>query len=354
MDALEVDGSIGEGGGQILRTAVAFSIIRRAPVRVVNIRAGRTPPGLKRQHLAALQVLSRVFGGSLQGATEGSSTVVFGPGPPSLGTLDLDMGTAASITLVLQAVVPAVALSGSTLTLRLVGGTDVPWSPTFDYFQRVALEGYRMIGISAEATCTRRGYYPKGGGRVTAEIRPCIEVKALDLPSVHGISEAQVVSRCSSLPRVVAERQFASAVDALSAAGVRAEGEVIVGESTSPGTSVLVGHLGPDLAMGGDAIGARGKPSEAVGREAADRFLAALRSGACVDSNLADMVIPLLALTRGRSRVLVPEVTAHLESGLRLAKIFTGCRWEAERQGGGVMVTVDPKVEEPQSKRHNV
>ena len=162
VEPIEVDGSKGEGGGQILRTAVAFAVIQGKPVRVREIRAGRDVPGLKRQHVSALQVLSKVFGGELTGATEGSSVVTFVPGKGRSQRLSVDMGTAASITLVLQAVVPAVALTRSRLELDLVGGTDVPWSPTYDYYERIVREAFRLIGIRFDITSSRRGYYPRG------------------------------------------------------------------------------------------------------------------------------------------------------------------------------------------------
>ena len=141
----------------MLRTAVAYTAILRRPVRVVRIRAGRRVPGLKRQHLSALEVLGRVFGGEVEGASEGSSAVTFRPGDAGLSELSVDMGTAASVTLVLQAVVPAVALSGRKLRLELRGGTDVPWSPTFDYVDRVLRPALGAVGIAFEARVVRWG-----------------------------------------------------------------------------------------------------------------------------------------------------------------------------------------------------
>lgn len=342
MEYLEVDGSQGEGGGQILRTAVAFSAIKRTPVRVVKIRAGREVPGLKRQHLSTLRVLAEVFGGELRGAAEGSQEVTFVPGAPRVDVTSADMGTAASITLVLQAVIPAVALSGSRLRLRLVGGTDVPWSPTLDYLSRVAAVGYRAIGIALEVEASRRGYYPRGGGVVTASIAPCDGVTPLNLAARQQVKSVKVVSRCGGLSKSVAQRQAESAGAVLRTAGLRVESEVSAGESDSPGTSVLVSHVGADAILGSDAIGARGKPAEAVGRGAADAFLATERTGGCIDANLADMLLPLLSMARGESRVKIPTMTSHLESGLKLAELFTGCGWKAEPSGSGVLATVTP------------
>jgi RNA 3'-phosphate cyclase len=346
VDLVQVDGSKGEGGGQILRTAVAFSAIQGRPVRIYRIRAGREVPGLKRQHISALRVIANVFGGELEGAREGSSEVTFVPGRHRLDALSLDMGTAASITLVLQAVVPAVALTGSSLNLELVGGTDVPWSPTYDYFERVVRDAYARIGIGFTIAARRRGYYPRGGGNVSAAIGPCAELRPLDLIDGQGVQEALLVSRCGNLPRRVAERQLASAKAEIAEAGFGVSStELFEEQSDSPGSSLLAYYVGPSKCIGADSIGARGKPAEEVGREAASRFITAARSGACLDPNLADMVLPLLSLAHKKSRVAVPKVTSHLQSGLELANQFTGCRWSVEEGGGVSTVTISPSMD---------
>jgi RNA 3'-terminal phosphate cyclase (ATP) len=343
VEFLEVDGSQGEGGGQILRTAVSFSSIMRKPVRIVNIRAGRDVPGLKRQHVSALEVLSKVFGGELQGAAVGSSAVTFVPGAPKLSALSIDMGTAASITLVLQAVVPAVALSGSRLSLDLVGGTDVPWSPTFDYLQHVVREAYGSIGIRFELDAKRRGYYPRGGGVVSARVEPSGGVLPLDLSARPRVPGAMLLSRCGRLPRHVAERQLASAAASLEESGipvlVSAQSEE---QADSPGSSVLAYFTGNGGFLGADAIGERGKPAEEVGKDAGVRFASAAKSGAAVDPNLADMIIPLLSMAPGGSRVRVPDVTEHLKSGLHLAAQFTSCKWSITEEGRTKVVEIAP------------
>lgn len=344
MKPVEVDGSQGEGGGQILRTAVAFSAVQSRPVRVTKIRAGRGVPGLKRQHVAALQVLAKVFGGRLEGASEGSSTVEFAPGETGPSSLAVDMGTAASITLVLQAVVPATAISGRPLRLELTGGTDVPWSPTFDYFAHVVRDAFGRMGITFAAKAGRRGYYPRGGGKVVATIDPCAQVRALDLVVHPDVPGARVVSRCGGLPAHVAERQLSSASLHLEESGIRVlAAESSVERSDSPGSSVLVHLAEPGVCLGTDCIGARGKPAEEVGREAAAGFVAEARSGACLDSNLADMVLPLLSLAHSRSRVRVREVTSHLKSGMEIARQFTACEWSVESVSGGSVVVVTPR-----------
>src|SRR5712691_10723149 len=147
MEPLEIDGSYGEGGGQILRTAVAFSIILGMPIRVSRIREGRENPGLRQQHVSVLRILREVCDGRLEGADLGSSTITFSPGVVEAMSMKTDLRTAASITVVLQAVVPAASLSGSSLEIRLDGGTDVPWSPTLDYFAIVVVPALRLMGV---------------------------------------------------------------------------------------------------------------------------------------------------------------------------------------------------------------
>jgi RNA 3'-phosphate cyclase len=341
VEIVEVDGSYGEGGGQILRTAAAFSVILGKQTHVTKIRSGRKVPGLRQQHSSALEILRQVSGGTLEGASVGSTEIRFTPGKVKGGSLSFDLGTAASITLVLQAVIPAVALAGASLNLELAGGTDVPWSPTYDYFAFVVREAFSRIGISFSSEAQRRGYYPRGGGRVRVTVGPCLSVSPFTMVDLQPKPTANLVSRCGSLPRHVAERQLGSAVSGLKARGISVANTVVsVEDSYSPGSSILVQSSGAGFVVGADSIGARGKRAEEVGAEAADRFSSTCESRACVDSNLADMVAPILALSRGDSRVRIPEVTKHLETSLYVAKLFTGCEWSAAKDGRSSILNI--------------
>ena len=344
MDFLEVDGSYGEGGGQILRTAHWFSIVQNKPIHITKIRAGRAEPGLKRQHVSSLEVLARVFDCELTGAVEGSRDVRFVPGQARQETLSLSMGTAASITLVLQAVIPAVALSKSRLSIELGGGTDVPWSPTFDYLSSIVKDVYAVIGVNFEARAQRRGYYPKGGGLARVTIVECTSLRPLRLVQRLQLREANIVSRCSVLPRHVAERQAKAASSVLSTEGVGVrETEIAEEAADSPGSSILVSAKGSGFFLGADAIGAKGKSAEAVGEDAARRMIGSIRSGACIDTNLADMVAPLLSLAKGPSELRVPHVSQHLETGLHLARLFTGCEYSTKADEASFIVSIMPK-----------
>jgi RNA 3'-phosphate cyclase len=343
VEFLDVDGSYGEGGGQILRTALAFSTITRRPVRVSKIRAGRDVPGLRRQHVSSLRVLGAVFDSKLDGVAEGSSEVSFVPGLPRAEYISLDMKTAASITLVLQAVIPAVALTHSRLTLELVGGTDVPWSPTFDYFDSIVRIAYGAIGIKFSARAVRRGYYPRGGGQAVVKVEPCEALRPLQLVEQPRVEAVDLTSRYALLPRHVAERQLGSAVAALEEKGFRIERKLVAEEQAdSPGSSVLVSSSGDSFFLGADKLGARGCPSEEVGRAAAERFASLARSGACVDDNLADMLAPLLSLASGPSALRVARVSKHLDAGVYIAKLFSSCEYNIREEGQGAVVAIRP------------
>lgn len=343
METVEVDGSYGEGGGQILRTAAAFSIIAHRPIHVTRIRAGRDVPGLRPQHAACLTILRDLSGGSLDGAEVGSGEITFTPGTVETTSMTVDLKTAASVTLVLQAVVPAVSLSGAAVRLDLTGGTDVPWSPPFDYFASVVREGLRSVGISFSARAEKRGYYPNGGGRVVSDIEPCRALKGIELvgPSEH--QPIGVVSRCGRLPRHVAERQSDSATSVLRRNGWNVGEETISEEkSDSPGSSIVLTEIGKSCVLGTDALGARGKRAEDVGKEAGDGFAALRRSEACLDSCLADMLAPILSLADGESRLLIPGISRHLTTSLYVAGLFTEFNYSFEERGKSTCLSISP------------
>jgi RNA 3'-terminal phosphate cyclase (ATP) len=238
-----------------------------------------------------------------------------------------------------------VSLMGGSYDMELVGGTDVPWSPTSDYIDRVVAPSMREVGIGFTFKVERRGYYPNGGGRATVHIDPCERVAALQLASRRGDGGSpSLVSRCGRLPVSVAERQARAAVSALRARGVEVgEKEVRLEDSVSPGSSTLISLTGRSSYIGGDSIGARGKPAECVGSEAADSFLAAFLSGARADVHLADMLAPVLCLSDSPSALLIPYVTDHLRTSLHVAEQFTSAKSGFEDRGGAILLSISPR-----------
>ncbi|HVC26776.1 MAG TPA: RNA 3'-terminal phosphate cyclase [Nitrososphaerales archaeon] len=343
---MEVDGSFGEGGGQILRTAVSFSMVLGVPIHVTKIRAGRKIPGLRPQHSATMKILGEICSAKVEGASVGSTELSFSPGEVETSRGSFNLGTAASIPLVLQAVIPAVSLMGNSYDLELVGGTDVPWSPTSDYIDRVVAPAMRAVGIGFTFRVDKRGYYPNGGGRASVHIDPCERVAALQLASARREGEGMrpsLVSRCGDLPVSVAERQAKAAVSLLRARGVEvAQNQVRLEDSVSPGSSVLVSVAGAGCYLGGDSIGERGKPAETVGREASESFLTSFLTGARADVHLADMLAPVLCLSDSPSALLIPYVTEHLRTSLHVAGQFTSADHRFEDRGRAALLSISP------------
>lgn len=333
---IKIDGSQGEGGGQILRTAISLSAITGEPVEVTGIRAGRPNPGLRPQHTSAVRAVADLFHADVENLQVGAEWVKFSPGKFEGGNAKIDVGTAGSISLLLMTVIPAVSLSGNSLQIEVIGGTDVRASPTIDYMRHVVAPAYRSIGIKFDIEVLKRGYYPKGGGIVRASIEPCKSLGTMELLNARA-AEPKIVSVCGQLPKHVAERQISSALLALEKKGVRCNSYSASFESSlSPGTSILVysaSDFGPFV--GGDSIGELGKRAEAVGAEAAERYLRG--SAAPVDLFLADMLVLPLALSKGRSRYRTAEATEHLRTNLKVASQMTGCKYAIDQN----IVTID-------------
>ncbi len=332
----EVDGSFGEGGGQILRTAITISSILKKPVRVSNIRANRSNPGLRPQHITAVKVLADMCEAEVENLEMGASWISFNPEERAESSLSFDIGTAGSITLLLTATVPAASLNGVGCDLELIGGTDVKWSPTLDYFRRVVLPAYRLIGIDCNIEMVRRGYYPQGGGKVKVRVKSSKNLKPIDVVS-RDIPPPSAISICSNLPRNVAERQMSSALNYLFEQNVSwSDMKIEEADAVSPGSSMLlysVGEKGPFI--GADSIGERGKPAEKVGKQAAQLFLREYSSGAPIDMHMGDMLVTPLFLAEGESKFRVSTVTQHMQTNLHVASLLTGRGYRLEEHKDG-------------------
>ena len=311
---IDIDGSFGEGGGQIVRTAVALSAVTGEPVRIARIRENRPRPGLSPQHVTAISALAIVSDARTEGVMPGSREVKFWPGEVRGGVYDVDIGTAGSITLLIHCLLPALAKADGPATLTLRGGTDVKWSPTIDHLSRVALPAFAEFGVRARLTVDRRGYYPRGGGVATLKTAPGA-LKRADLSA----SEAEILegsSHSSNLPEDVVRRQAEAATMVLNRAGFEAEIgiETLALPSTGSGITLWSGW------KGASALGERGLPAERVGSLAAEGMVAELLSRAAVDRHLADQLVPYLALAGGS--YTAPEVTSHASTNIWTASRF--------------------------------
>ncbi len=332
----EVDGSFGEGGGQILRTTITISSILNKPVKVKNIRAKRNNPGLRPQHVAAVRVLADMCGAEVENLNIGESWVTFKPGEKPEPSLKFDIGTAGSTTLLMMATIPAASLNGVGCDLELIGGTDVKWSPTLDYFRYVALPAYRLVGIDCTVDVVRRGYYPNGGGIVKVQTKPSKKLTSINTVSKEPLPPS-AISICSNLPRSVAERQMSSALNYLFEQDISwSDMKINVEDAVSPGSSIVlysVGDEGPFL--GADSIGERGKPAEKVGKQVSQNFMKEYSSGAPIDMHMGDILVTPLFLAEGESKFRVSTVTQHMMTDLHVASILTGRGYKLEEHKDG-------------------
>ncbi|MBN1324172.1 MAG: RNA 3'-terminal phosphate cyclase [Methanotrichaceae archaeon] len=289
---IEIDGSHGEGGGQIVRTSVALSAVCGEPVRVFKIRKGRPRPGLAAQHVKAIEAMAMISGAQTVGVAVGSMEVVFRPGKVMGGSVRIDIGTAGSVTLLIECLLPALTRGEGPVSLQVNGGTDVRWSPTIDYLERVALPAISSFGVVASLRRVQRGYYPRGGGIVYLDVVPGA-LRPADLAIVPA--PVRGISHSSNLPPHVAKRQALAAEEALARSGYQGEIDIEVLQAPSTGSGIT---LWSGL-KGGSSLGERGLPAERVGSNAAGNLIEELGSSAAVDVFLADQLIPYLALAGG-------------------------------------------------------
>jgi RNA 3'-terminal phosphate cyclase (ATP) len=323
-EIIEIDGSHGEGGGQIVRTAVSLSAVTSIPVRIINIRQGRPKPGLAGQHVSAIEALSRISSASTSGIHTGSLGIEFHPGILAGGSYNIDIGTAGSVTLLIQCLLPALCRANGTVFLSVIGGTDVKWAPTIDYLQHVALPAFELFGLNAKLRLLKRGYYPRGGGQVALEVVPGpLKPARLDRPllddakSNNSRGSAIIgVSHCGGLPAHVAERQALAAEDELKSAGYDSLIDVLVAKCSSTGSGIALWSG----FKGATAQGERGIRAEVVGKQAAKSMIAELRCSSGVDVHLADQLIPYLALAGGS--FTVRELTMHTMTNIWTAGHF--------------------------------
>jgi len=217
---IEIDGSFGEGGGQILRTAVALSCVTGKAVRIKKIRANRPKPGLAAQHLKGIEAAKIISGAEVEGLRLGSTEVIFRPGIVRGGEYRIDIGTAGSVTLIFQTILLPLLFAERESRVTVTGGTDVAWAPPVDYFKNVTLKALREMNAECQLQVLRRGYYPKGGGAVRLEVKPS-EMRGVIFERLDEIVKG--VSHCQNLPEHVAVRQANSAREFLEERGIRAE-----------------------------------------------------------------------------------------------------------------------------------
>jgi RNA 3'-phosphate cyclase len=344
---LEIDGGQKSGSGTILRLSVALAAIAGQPLHICNIRQSRSQPGLKPQHLEAVLTVARLCNAEIKGASLGSKELWFKPHEIKGGKIEAEIGTAGSIPMLLMAVMPICVFAKQEVRLHVAkGGTDTKNAPTINYVRMVLLSTLSRMGLDGSVTVHKYGYYPKGMGEVTLTVNPCRKLKPIRLERFGNLKSVKGISVCTFLAdKRVAERQRNAAKDVLCKNGYAVDIQVVNDTSNDmqKGSSIVLWAKSDESAViGADAIGELGKPSEAVGREAAEKLCTEISAKPTVDVHLADMLIPYMAFAEDSSVFLARQVTGHLETNIWLVEKMLGTKfnvskendlWKVERRG---------------------
>jgi len=334
MEFFKIDGSKGEGGGQILRSAITLSCVSQIPIRVENIRGGRKVPGLRTQHMTSVKILSEIFGAGVSGLGLGSTCIEFTPGNITETEIHEDVGTAGSISLILQSVILAVSISKKRIRLVIRGGTDVAWSPTINYTKIVLKNALERFGIRYSVDINKRGYFPKGGGEVEVVVEPCRRIAPVSLTK-RGTSEANLLCTFSKIGRERIESQCVKIVDELESNGWRVDCEIVEERALDGGASVLLYSQDSNSVAGVDSLWDDKKGD--FKRNVSEGFL---QNSLGVDQNLADMLVVPASQCSDTSVFRVNRITSHLETNLYVTSKITGCKYGTGRVAGGFEVRI--------------
>ncbi len=339
---IEVDGSMLEGGGQILRVSVALSAVTGTAIKIFNIRAKRSNPGLRPQHLKAVEAVAKLVGARTRGLNVGSKEIEFVPSYSEAKDLDIDVGTAGSIGLVFQAMMPAMAFATGSVRVVIKGGTNNPMAPPIDFLERVLFPTLGRLGVSASLELVRRGFYPRGQGIVKVRMKPVTDVSSLSLMEFGEVRRISGLAYSSRLPDHVANRMVSASKIALGEAGysdVPIDQEILQrGDSrcaVDPGCGIiLVAELSSGGVISGDGLGARGRPAEEVGTDAARGLIEQLERRAPVDKHLGDQLAIWMGLAKGTSKIRVSELTLHTLTCVEVIQSIVGARFTVDGEKG--------------------
>jgi RNA 3'-phosphate cyclase len=333
---LDIDGSHGEGGGQLVRTAVALAAITGRRLRLRNIRAGRKTAGLAPQHLAAVRAVAALSGAHCQGLELRSEQLEFTPGALTGGHFHFDIGTAGSITLVLQALLPVMLHAPVPTRVRIVGGTDVRAAPPIDYFAHVLLPLLAKAGATPLCHVHRRGYYPRGGGVVDVSAAPT-SLSGLQLDAPGPVSEIAGHAHVANLPAHILDRMQEAATARLrriSPANAIASSMLTSVQATGQGGAIVLSARTEQSILGAACVAERGVRAETLGETAASELALDLDSAAAVDVHAADQLLIYAALAHGTSVFTTRELSLHARTAMWLIAQFLPVRFDVTDLGG--------------------
>ncbi len=330
MKPIELDGSYGEGGGQILRTALSLACVTGHALTLFNIRTGRKKAGLMPQHITSIHATSEISRAEIKGAEPGSTELIFVPGKTMPGNYIFDIKTAGSCTLVFQTLLPPLMFGEKPSTITIKGGTHVPFSPSYHYLTEVLFPMLRKVDVSVDSTIYKYGFYPKGGGEVSFTVHPVSQVKVLNVSERGKLTALHGYSAVSGLPVQIARRQK----NAMEQKVKSFSSDMHIMDVLSPGkgTFTFLAAQYENTIAGFSSIGKRGKPAETVGAETAEAFLDFHRTSAAFDPHLADQIVLYLSLSRDDSSFTTSCITEHLLTNLWVIKQFMDIHYDVEGQ----------------------
>ncbi|XP_034529593.1 RNA 3'-terminal phosphate cyclase [Notolabrus celidotus] len=331
--AMQIDGSVMEGGGQILRVSAALSCITGTAIKISQIRAGRSTPGLRPQHLSGLQLVSDLCSGNLQGATIGSTDISLTPGKIRSGDHTADTQTAGSVCLLMQVALPCALFADSSSQLCLKGGTNAEMAPQIDYTVKVFKPIVEKFGINFDCDIRMRGYYPKGGGEVMVTVNPVKELQPVNMMERGNITKIYGRTFVAGvLPFKLAKDMSTAAVRTIRKeikelyVNIQSLQEKDKAYGSGNGI-IIIAESSTGCVFAGSALGKKGVYADKVGMEAAEMLLRNIRNNGCVDEFLQDQLIIFMALAKGKSRIRTGPVTLHTQTAIHVAEQLTQAKF---------------------------
>jgi len=331
---IEIDGSHGEGGGQILRNAVALSSLFKKPIKITNIRANRPNPGIKPQHFISIKIIEELCNAETEGLSIDSTSLIFKPGIFKGGKFKFDIGTAGSIPLVFQACILACIQSNEKISINLKGGSDVRWAPSWDYFNLVFLKLIEKMNIKIKTNLIKRGYYPKGGGEAELYIEPKKEIKPFNTKDVQEFKSVNGIIHIANLPEHISSRMKHSSLKVFVKNDINATINVEnVSDSLSPGTGITIWSQSKESVLGSTIIGYKGITAEEIGKNVAINLLKEIESNATIDEYAFDQLLPYFALAtkKNSSSCIVRKVSNHALTNMWLIQKFLNVKFESKQ-----------------------
>jgi RNA 3'-phosphate cyclase len=339
---LTIDGSMGEGGGQILRTSLSLAMITQTEFAMTNIRANRRPPGLKAQHVEAVRLAARIVNANVEGAELGSQRIFFSPGQIRAGAYNQKIKTAGAVSLLLQTAALPLSLTGLSSRLILAGGTSVPASPDYYYLDAIWRPMLEQIGITLSLKLDRAGFYPVGGGQISCRVSPAAEINALNLVERGNLVRIFGIAAIAGLDSSIATRIKHQVLRRLEPIHRATKIRTVRLDAFSPGVLIFLAAEYEHATLGYTVLGAKGIRAEAVADQAVDLVLYAHQSKGAVDEYLADQILLPLSLAQDESNFSVVKITNHLTTNADVIKRFLPVKIKITDHETSFLVTINP------------